>query len=206
MDDLKQWFPELTSVQIGKFKTFHRELIKFNRKLNLVSPATLAEIEDIHFADSIIAMQKVLFLSKSEENFDIGSGNGFPGVILAVLGENRSFVLLESDRRKAEFLKHVIAKLDLQRVRVFCERFETLDSGTIPCAVCRAFAPLDRSLAWAGEVFVEKGQFFHMKAFSWEKEIKAISLQNREKWKVENVFNYRLPGSNQERFLLLSEL
>ena len=116
---LKKWFPSLDESVHENLKKYFNELQNFNKVLNLVSSKTLVHADAVHFSDSILACQLVYDkLNKNKDLYDIGSGNGFPGLIYAVLYPEQSIVLVDSDQRKCEFLRHVMARLGLRRVSI----------------------------------------------------------------------------------------
>ena len=106
---LKSWFPNLEESVHSKMWEYFAELQKFNKVINLVSSKTMLHADAIHFADSIRA--SVIIRKKVNKNnylYDIGSGNGFPGMIYAILYSDQRIILLDTDQRKCEFLKHVV--------------------------------------------------------------------------------------------------
>jgi 16S rRNA (guanine527-N7)-methyltransferase len=125
------WFAALPAETLAMLKTFHVELLKFNGKLNLISRNTEREADETHFADSILACQLILANTSSPRIYDFGSGNGFPGLVLAILDPKREVHLVESDMRKCEFLKHMIHLLKLSKVTLLNVRLETLTDANI---------------------------------------------------------------------------
>jgi 16S rRNA (guanine527-N7)-methyltransferase len=107
-----------------KVKRFIEILKEENKKQNLVSRKSLAEEIDKHVEDSLQANQ--LMDISGKRLVDIGSGAGFPGLILAISRPDCQVTLVESDRKKAQFLNNVAAKLQLSNVAVVPERAEIL--------------------------------------------------------------------------------
>ncbi len=124
-------------------------VLKWQRKINLIGPSTVPEIWRRHVLDSA---QLWPLLPKSVSTVtDLGSGAGFPGLVLAIMGlDDRDLHvhLVECDERKAVFLRHVAAALALP-VTVHVERLEALDPWPSDVVTARALAPLDRLMDYA---------------------------------------------------------
>jgi 16S rRNA (guanine527-N7)-methyltransferase len=126
--------------------TLHLDLLqRWQRAINLVGPATLADPWRRHILDSA---QLLAHLPPATASLvDLGSGAGFPGMVLAVLGVP-GVVLIESDRRKAEFLR-AVARETGAAVTVRAERIEDLAGWPAEVVTARALAPLPRLLPLA---------------------------------------------------------
>ena len=186
------WFPELASVH-EPLKIYQTELLKFNAHLNLISRATESESDEIHFADSILAVNPLLPALTSRTAYDIGSGNGLPGVILALLSPESTCVLVESDVRKCEFLKHIIARLQLQNTKVLNTRFEQLPISSVHFAISRGFASLVKACELGYPVLATGGHFYHLKSRAWKTEADQVEANLGGKWIVTRSNSYELP-------------
>ncbi|WP_133366323.1 16S rRNA (guanine(527)-N(7))-methyltransferase RsmG [Qipengyuania sediminis] len=115
---------------------------------NLVSPRSLQHVWVRHFADSA---QLVDIAPAGQELWlDIGSGAGFPGLVVAVLDRSRKVMLVEQRKLRVDWLRSAIRELGLHNCEVIQQRVETM--ATVEAAVisARAFAPLRRTLVLAG--------------------------------------------------------
>jgi 16S rRNA (guanine527-N7)-methyltransferase len=120
-------------------------LRRWQPAINLVGPATLADPWRRHFLDSA---QLAAHLPPATTNLvDLGSGAGFPGMVLALLGV-RGVHLIEADRRKAEFLR-AVARATGTRVTIHAARIERMPAWPAEVIVARALAPLPRLLELA---------------------------------------------------------
>ena len=145
-----------------------------------VAPSTLDDLWQRHFADSA---QIVAHVPETADTFlDLGSGGGFPGLVLAMLVADsrrsrppKAFRLIESDARKAAFLREVARQTDLP-VDILCGRIEKIaiqdrfDSDVI---TARALAPLDRLLHLVSPFFSVKSKAFLLKGRTFAAEIEA---------------------------------
>jgi len=190
---LEQWIPDLSPALLASLKTYHDELLKFNKTINLISVKTIPMADALHFADCILAMRVIIADIKHDEIYDFGSGNGFPGIILALLAPNLKVHLVDSDQRKAEFLKHMVAQLGLKNADVMIRPVEAFAPGSIKCAVSRAFAPLSKSLLLTRRVFAIGGTYYHLKGEEWATEIADIPTQLCSFWQPGLLAEYKLP-------------
>lgn len=119
----------LTAEQIGQLAQYLKELLRWMRRINLVAKeSSPEEIIDRHFLDSL-ALVPLLPKGKLQNTIrllDVGSGAGFPGLVLALVLPQANFYLLEPRQKRAIFLRHIVRMLKLKNVEVVCERVETL--------------------------------------------------------------------------------
>ena len=122
-------------------------LEKWQNRINLVSPATLPDIWHRHILDSaqLLPHLPVFPANQRCQILDIGSGAGFPGLVLAILGAG-DVQLVESDQRKAVFLQTVIRELRLS-ARVSNQRIETLPACQPDVITARALASMPKLMS-----------------------------------------------------------
>jgi 16S rRNA (guanine527-N7)-methyltransferase len=142
-------------------------LHRWQRAINLVGPATLADPWRRHILDSA---QLLTHLPAGTTSLvDLGSGAGFPGMVLAVLGVP-GVVLIESDRRKAQFLREV-ARATGTEVTVRAERIENLAGWPADVVTARALAPLPRLLPLAERFLAADSVCLFLKGYNAEREL-----------------------------------
>ena len=138
----------------SRIEAFVPLLLRWNARINLIGPTTEAGLRQRHVADSL---QLLPLLPAGEGPLaDLGTGGGFPGLVLA-MAVTRPVHLVESDRRKAAFLQTVVGELGLAHVTVHAERIEAVALPPIAVLTARALAPLDRMLAWAERLLAPGG-------------------------------------------------
>lgn len=131
----------------------HAELLgEWQPAINLVAPSTLPELWHRHMADSAQLVEEVPFEARTL--IDLGSGAGFPGLVLAIMLADRprlKVTLIESDQRKSAFLREVARQTAIP-VDILSTRIETAETqskvGTGDVVTARALAPLERLLGW----------------------------------------------------------
>ena len=142
-----------------KFQIYHDTLIKWQKSMNLISRSSSDDIYLRHFLDSA---QLYKFTKKINGNIlDFGSGAGFPGLVLALMG-NKNVILVESDQKKCAFMREV-AMLSDTVVTIYNCRIEDLDYINADLITARALAPLDRLIEYV-EMYMKKTSF-HQKKF-----------------------------------------
>ena len=142
---VREAFAQLVDVSretLERFETYLALLKRWQRAINLVGPKTLADPWRRHILDG--AQLRRHLPANAETIYDLGSGAGVPGLILAIMGQP-GLHLVESDQRKAQFLKEAIRILDLS-VEVHATRIESLPTACADVLVARALAPLPRLL------------------------------------------------------------
>jgi 16S rRNA (guanine527-N7)-methyltransferase len=119
----QSWGLTLDQRQLGQFATYARELRRWNERVNLTAITDEREIVTRHFLDSL---RCALSWGESPSSLiDVGTGAGFPGLPLKILRPELRLTLVESIEKKAAFLKHIAAELDLSEVVVLVARAET---------------------------------------------------------------------------------
>ena len=131
-------------------------LRKWQKSINLVSSATLSELWRRHMLDS--AQLAALAPDDARDWVDLGSGGGFPGLVIAIILKDRPgfrMHLVESDQRKCVFLREVAretgAPVEVHARRI--EDFAAKRGATADVVSARALAPLERLLGWAAPLF-----------------------------------------------------
>ena len=146
---------------IGRLEVYASVLQRWQKTINLVAPSTVGDVWHRHFADSA----QVLALAPAGPLrwLDLGSGGGFPGLVIGVMLAERpgsAVTLIESDARKCAFLREVVRQTGLGallRVDILTGRIElaanTSKVGVVDVVSARALAPLDRLLGWCQPYF-----------------------------------------------------
>lgn len=131
---------------MARFYTYESILKKWQKAINLVSEKTLEELWSRHFADSA---QLSEYIPQRARVADLGSGGGFPALVLAFLRLDLGIHLIESDERKFEFLRHVAREISID-VNIHNRRVEDILNGIKPDIItARAFSSLSNILDMA---------------------------------------------------------
>jgi 16S rRNA (guanine527-N7)-methyltransferase len=167
---------DVSRETIAKLLAYEALLRQWQRTINLVAPSTLDHIWSRHFADS--AQLLALAPAGAQHWLDLGSGAGFPGLVLALLLAERggaSITLIESDQRKAAFLREVARKTGVP-VDILCERIEKSATQTkLDVITARGLAPLPRLLDLAAPYFSDDSVGLFLKGREAQAELDAAS-------------------------------
>ena len=118
---------QLTPKQVESFRCYFRELMSWNRRMNLTAIVDCREAQLKHFVDSLtVSMVLPEGFNASGSMVDVGTGGGFPGVPLKLVFPNIHLTLLESVAKKTSFLNHLVATMGLEDVEVRTGRAEDL--------------------------------------------------------------------------------
>jgi 16S rRNA (guanine527-N7)-methyltransferase len=169
----------LNEIQLAQFDTYRNELLQWNEKTNLISENSSQEIISRHFLDSLTAWQ---FIQKPNARMiDVGCGAGFPGIPLKIALPSLELYLLESNRKKVSFLKHIIRLLNISTAHVLHDRAENIiqtDSWKekFDIVISRATFKLDRLLALSEFFLAPEGRLIALKGPNVSQEFKQCSL------------------------------
>lgn len=138
--------PECDKAAMERLERLVAMLAEENGRQNLVSAASLAEVWRRHVADSA---QLLTYVPRETGSpwLDLGTGAGFPGLVVAALRPECEVVMVESRNKRVEWLERVCESLGLKHSRVVSCRLEQLESFPVRVISARAFAPLDKLLA-----------------------------------------------------------
>ena len=176
-------FTQVSRETITSLKKYEDLLLKANKSLNLIGNSTINQIWTRHFLDSV---QVIDFVEKNDKSLiDLGSGAGFPGLILAIVCKDRKIPLkiklIDKSPKKTKFLKDVIKELRLDVEVLNQNIFEKPGKFSGDVFVTRAFKPLEIIL-----------QLIHNKVKNWKKVFiflgktgKDELLQASKSWDIE---------------------
>ena len=141
----------INQSQETRFQKLINELILFNKHTNLVGKSTLVNPWNSHILDSIQIIP--LINQKKSSILDMGTGAGFPGLVLAIMGYEK-VNLVDSNGKKIRFLKNVCKKLDI-KANIYLSRIEKLKSKSYDYLISRALAKLNELFVYSHN-FVNK--------------------------------------------------
>lgn len=174
-------------------------LEEWQKKMNLVASSTLPVVWSRHVWDSA---QLANFLKPTDKTIlDLGSGAGFPALVLACLNEKTHFFLIESDKKKCAFLQAVTEANHLQNVTVINDRIENTASFQTDVITARALAPLDKLIKYALPFMAIHTRCLFMKGKKADEELAAA--QKKFLFAVEKCPSLT---SGEGRILILSKV
>jgi len=150
-------FIELDETRLRAISTYIDLLLKWNARMNLTAIREPGEIVQRHFGESLFAAKHLLEQKLPQTAIDLGSGAGFPGVPFALLAPEVQVTLIESQQKKATFLKELVHTLGLKNAKVFSDRAENYP-GTADLIMLRAVERFEQALRMAIRLTNEGGR------------------------------------------------
>ena len=199
VESARAWIDEVLSPTVrqwAQLDRFAKMLIAENDRQNLIAASTIPTLWVRHVADSA----QLLALDRARDGLwiDVGSGPGLPGLVVAIL-RDRPLLLVESRRRRCDFLRAVTAELDLSHAEVAeasLERVETRAASTISA---RAFAPLDKLIGLSTRFSTESTRWLLPKG---RNAVKELALLPRA-W--QRMFHVEQSRTDAESYILVGE-
>ena len=186
----------LSPIQKEKIEKYIAELELFNPIYKLVSYLDRDELIIRHILDSMAGV-KVFEGLEGESIADLGSGAGFPGIILAIM-QDRPIVLVERMKRRVDFLKNVILRCNLKNVRIISKDVSEVEEK-FDIVTCRAFHPIFDIIDDVERILSDNGVFAPYKG---KKSYLYSEIENLSAWDVD-VINLRVPFLDEERIIAL---
>lgn len=196
----------LPAAGLAQLWLYFAELDKWNRKMNLVAQAPALDILETHFLDSLTLLPQIT----DGPLLDVGSGAGFPGLVVKIACPELSVTLLEPRQKRVTFLQHVIRALKLSGIQVVAKRLNADDRdfvqahGRFPLITSRALAEIDPFLSLVEAIVPPQGRVLCMKGPKADEEIAAWRQKSpASPFVVERSVRSTLPSSGAERRLII---
>jgi len=194
---------EITDKKLEQLEKYYELLIEYNKVMNLTGITEKEEVYLKHFYDSL-TISKAIDLKKYTTLCDIGTGAGFPGIVLKIFYPHLNITLIDSLNKRIKFLNEVIDKLQLQNIVALHSRIEEYGKNNrekFDVVTARAVAPLNILLEYSIPVLKVDGYFVPMKAnIDNENYNNALKTLNSKQEKIEQ---FLLPIENSKRTIIL---
>lgn len=192
--ELKKLNINLTEEQLDKLNAYYHLLVTENEKYNLTNITLEEDVYLKHFYDSLMIIKGMDL--KEQYICDIGTGAGFPGMVLKIAFPSIKIDLLDATEKKCHFLKMVIDNLNLKDINVINSRAEDYSTNTrekYDLVVSRAVAPLKHLLEYSIPLLKIDGTFIALKS-NLEKEMENINnYYHKLKLSNERIITFDLP-------------
>ena len=184
----------LSEAQIDQSLSYIALIQKWNKAYNLVGTSDTQELVCKHLLDSFSIVPHI----KHSPVLDVGSGAGLPGIPLAISLPDISFTLLDSNGKKARFMRQACIELGLNNVEIVQSRIENYVTNTVYTTVLsRAFAPLGSAIVQLSNVCAPEGQVLIMLG------AKPTQLPKIDGIKEMLIHTLAVPGLSSDRHLLV---
>lgn len=187
---------DLTSLQRERLERYISEIELFNPIYKLVSYQDKDELIIRHILDSLAGV-KVFKALEGSSIADLGTGAGFPGVVLAIMLD-RPIVLVERMKRRVDFLKNVILRCNLKNVRIVSKDVSEVEER-FDIVTCRAFHPIFDIIDDVDRILSPNGVFAPYKG---KKSYLYSEIENLSNWDV-SITNLHVPFLDEERIIAL---
>ena len=198
---VKQLNVDLTEEKFEKLNKFYNLLIEWNKKINLTRIEEEEEVYLKHFYDSL-TIAKAVDLSEIKTLCDIGTGAGFPGIVLKIFYPNLKITLIDSLKKRVNYLNEIIKDLGIDNIEAIHVRGEDY-KGQYDVVTSRAVANIEKLLGYTMHLVSPTGIFIAMKG-DIEKELTPdVKKKIEKKYKIEKIEKFLLPKENSNRSLVV---
>ena len=178
---------------IDNLLIYNNFLVKWNKIFNLTAIRNQKQIFTHHFLDCLAVMPFI----KSNSILDVGTGAGFPGIVLALCYPEKQLTLVDAAGKKIAFIKQIIGELNLTNVRVIHRRVENMDvAEKFDGIIARAFSEMEMLIKLTQPVIASDGYWYGMKS-------KKIMNNEMDKidyhWEMKKI---KVPYLDAERYLI----
>lgn len=192
---------ELTEEQMSKLDKFYNLLIEWNEKINLTRITEEQDVYLKHFYDSL-TIAKVIDLSTKSTLCDVGTGAGFPGIVLKIAYPNLKITLVDSLLKRVNYLNTIIKELELEDIEAIHSRGEEYKEK-FDVVTARAVANIEKLLNFTMHLVNKNGVFIAMKGNIEEELSDKVIEKINKKYKLLKINKFTLPVENSSRSLVV---
>lgn len=191
----------LNNNQKEQLEEFYNILIEENKKINLTR---IVEKEDVylkHFYDSLTIV-KAVDLTKVDTLCDVGTGAGFPGIVLKIVFPHIKITLIDSLLKRVNYLNETISKLKLKDIEAIHTRSEDYE-GEFDIVTSRAVANLNKLIPWSIHLLKKSGAMIVMKANVEDELLDIDKVLKKHHCKIDDIVKFKLPKEDSNRALVI---
>ena len=204
IEEIEKLGIHITKNQLNQLEKFYELLISWNKKINLTRITKKEDVYLKHFYDSLTLI-KTIDLTQGLSLCDVGTGAGFPGIVLKIVFPNLKITLIDSLQKRINYLNEVIKELNLQNIEAIHTRAEDYarkNRETYDIVTARAVANLKIISELCIPMVKENGYFIAMKANATEEIAASKTMIIELGAKLENTIEFILPIENSNRTLI----
>lgn len=204
INELKKINIDVSDKQLSQLEQYYQLLVEYNEKMNLTGIVEKNQVYLKHFYDSL-TINKIVDLKNVLNLCDVGSGAGFPGMVIKIIFPNIDVTLVDSLNKRIEFLNVVIEKLNLTNIVALHSRIEDFAKNNrekFEIVTARAVAPLNILSEYCIPL-VKVGKYFIPLKANISQEILSINNIKKElKFNLEDKIEFKLPYEDSIRTIL----
>lgn len=203
LEELKKLGILLTPKQEQDLDTYYKLLISYNNNVNLTAITKEEDVYLKHFYDSL-TLFKGIDLKENLKICDLGTGAGFPGLVLKIVFPNLSITLVDSLEKRIKFLDLVIKELELKNIKTVHSRIEEFkEIEAFDVVVSRAVVKINILLELGCKIPKVNGLFVFMKGNILEELKSAKNALKVLNYSLEKIINFKLPIEESERNIVI---
>lgn len=192
---------KITEEQLNKLELFYDLLIKWNDLINLTRITKKEDVYLKHFYDSL-TLTKVVNLNNINTLCDVGTGAGFPGIVLKILYPNLKITLIDSLQKRVNYLNEIIKELKLDNIKAIHIRGEDYHEK-FDLVTSRAVANIEKLVNYTMHLLEKKGLFIAMKGDISKELTEEVKEKIEKKYKIIEINEFLLPIEDSKRSLLV---
>lgn len=201
IEELKNINIDITEEQLQKLDHFYKLLIEWNNKINLTRITEEQEVYLKHFYDSL-TIKRVIDLNSTETLCDVGTGAGFPGIVLKIMYPNLKITLVDALQKRVNYLNEIIKELELKDIKAIHVRGEDLKEK-YDVVTARAVANIEKLLTYTMHLLNKEGKLIAMKGNIEEEITQEVKNRIEKKYIIERIEQFNLPIENSNRSLVV---
>lgn len=205
IEELKKINIIINDNQLKQLDLYYELLIEWNEKINLTGITEKNEVYLKHFYDSS-TMNTVINLNNVKKLCDIGTGAGFPGIVIKILFPNIFVTLVDSLEKRCKFLNIVINELKLDNIEVIHDRAEDFSKKhreEYDVVTSRAVAKLNTLLEYSVPIAKINGKIIELKGNIQDELEKSMNAITKLDIETEKIYNFKLPYENSNRNIIV---
>ena len=199
--ELKNLSITLSAEQKELLNHFYHIMLEWNSKMNLTRITEEKEVYLKHFYDSL-TVSKVVDLTKVKTLCDVGTGAGFPGIVLKIVFPNIKITLIDSLQKRVNYLNEVIKELGLKEIEAIHIRGEEY-KGQFDVVTSRAVANIEKLVGYTMHLVSKNGVFIAMKGNIEEELTENVKQKLNKKYSIVQIESFHLPIENSKRNLVV---
>ena len=203
IEECKKIGIELSEEQLIKLDRFYQLMLEWNKKINLTRIIEEQEVYLKHFYDSL-TVNKVVNLKEVNTLCDVGTGAGFPGIVLKIVFPNLKVTLIDSLQKRVNYLNEVIKELQLKDIIAIHTRGEDY-KGSFDVVTSRAVANIEKLVNYTMHLVSKEGIFVAMKGNVEEELTETVKQKLNKKYNITKMEQFVLPIENSKRSLIVMQ-
>ncbi len=192
---------EITEDQLKQLDQFYHLMLEWNEKINLTRITEEQDVYLKHFYDSL-TLNKVVNLKEVNTLCDVGTGAGFPGMVLKIIFPQVKITLIDSLQKRVNYLNEIIKKLDLKEIEAIHARGEEY-KGSFDVVTARAVANIEKLVGYTMHLVSKNGVFVAMKGNIEGELTEPVKSKLSKKYNIQKIEQFTLPKENSMRSLIV---